>query len=195
MISFQKLKIIYNNELDLLKDAINNSKNPYHTFTLSSINNNIPELRTIVLRGIDKDPFKIFFNSDVRSPKIKQLKINNHCSILFYDLKRKMQLRLQCKAFIFNKDDISEEIWYKTPLQSRKCYMAPYPPSKKIENWEPNLPKKYLKKDPTRKDSEVGYKNFSYIQLEVINSDILQLHHDGHIRFIVHKKTFSFISS
>ena len=30
---------------------------------------------------------------------------------------------------------------------------------------------------------------------EVINSDILQLHHDGHIRFNVNKKTFAFISS
>ena len=195
MIDSKKIKYIYNKELNFLIDALKNSKNPYHTFTLSSINNNIPELRTIVLRNIEKEPFKIFFNSDYRSPKIKQLKIYDKCSVLFYDLNRKIQLRLQCKASIYYKDTLSRKIWDKTPLQSRKCYMAPYPPSQKLENWIPNLPKKYLKKDPTREDSELGYKNFSYIQLEVINSDILQLHHDGHIRFSVNKKTFSFISS
>ena len=190
-----KIKKIYKKEIEYLYDAINNSKNPYHTFTLSSINNNIPELRTIVLRNIEKEPFKIFFNSDFRSPKINQLNINDKCSILFYDLIRKMQLRLQCKASINYKNTLSREVWDKTPLQSRKCYMAPYSPSKKLKVWEPNLPKKYLKKDPSRVDSELGYKNFSYIQLEVMNSDILQLHHDGHIRFNVNKKTFSFISS
>ena len=98
-----------------------------------SINNNIPDLRTIVLRKIEKEPFKIFFNSDFRSPKINQLKINNKCSVLFYDLIRKMQLRLQCRASINYKNTLSRKVWDKTSLQSRKCYMAPYPPSQKLK--------------------------------------------------------------
>ena len=46
----------------------------------------------------------------------------------------------------------------------------------------------YLKKDPEKKHSEDGYINFSHIVLEIIESDILHLHHDGHIRFKVDNK-------
>ena len=59
-----KIEIIYKNELAHIKDAIKNSRNPYHTFTLSTINGEQPESRTIVLRGLDVDPLKIYFNAD-----------------------------------------------------------------------------------------------------------------------------------
>ena len=106
-----------------------------------------------------------------------------------------MQLRLKCKAVIYNKDIVSREVWNNILLQSRKCYMAPFPPSKILKKWEANIPKKYLKKDPEKEDSENGYENFSYIELKVIESDILQLHHDGHIRFKIKNDKFIFLSS
>ena len=195
MINKNEIKRIYEQEITFLTDAIKNGKNKYHTFTLSTINNEYPELRTVVLRKLEKKPFKIFFNSDTRSPKIKELEKNKNCSALFYDFKRKMQLRLKCESVIYNKDKVSMEVWNKILLQSRKCYMAPYSPSQILKKWEPNIPIKYLKKDPEREESERGYENFSYIELKVIESDILQLHHDGHIRFKVRNNKFIFISS
>ena len=33
--------------------------------------------------------------------------------------------------------------------------------------------------------SAKGYKNFSHVELKVVETDILELHHDGHIRFKV----------
>ena len=46
---------------------------------------------------------------------------------------------------------------------------------------------KYLKKDPEKKDSESGYNNFCVAEMIIDSVDILELHHDGHIRFeIVH---------
>ena len=63
--------------------------------------------------------------------------------------------------------------------------MGPFSPSQKLDEWHPNIPKEYLKTDPEKKHSEDGYVNFSHIELEVLESDVLCLHHDGHIRFKV----------
>ena len=66
--------------------------------------------------------------------------------------------------------------------------MGPFAPSKKLDEWHPNLPLEYLKSDPEKLHSEEGYINFTHIELEVLESDILQLHHNGHIRFKVNNK-------
>ena len=78
-----KIKKIYQTELEYLKDGIKNSGNAYHTFTLSSIGGLHPESRTIVLRGLELDPLRIYFNTDYRSPKVKELTSNPEQSIPF----------------------------------------------------------------------------------------------------------------
>ncbi|MBI45661.1 MAG: hypothetical protein CMG66_05820 [Candidatus Marinimicrobia bacterium] len=182
-ISQSDLKKIFKRELQFLLDGISNISNPYHFFSLSTIYNNKTTSRTIVLRNIEKKPLSIYFNADYRSPKVKQLLSNPNCSILFYDNKRKTQLRADCNAIINYNNSISKKIWKSTPLQSRKCYMGNYKPSDLLKEWNPNIPLKYLKKDPEKKDSESGYTNFTVIQLTINDLDILELHHDGHIRF------------
>ena len=61
--------------------------------------------------------------------------------------------------------------------------MGPYSPSKSLDEWHPNIPLEYLKKDPEENHSRKGYINFVHIELKVIESDLLELHHDRHIRF------------
>ena len=63
--------------------------------------------------------------------------------------------------------------------------MGPFAPSKSLDEWHPNIPLEYLKTDPEKGKSKEGYINFVHIELEIIESDILQLHHDGHVRFKV----------
>ena len=187
---------IFNREIDHLKDGVTNIKNPFHFFTLSTINKDIPELRTIVLRKVQENPLKIFFNADYRSPKVEQLKKTDYCSLLFYDHKRKIQIRLRARPKIFNKNGITERIWKATPMQSRKCYMGPFKPSLILKEYHPNIPLKYLKKDPDQVDQFKGYENFTYIELDILSLDVLELHHDGHIRFSIdlEKNDINFIS-
>jgi len=180
-----KIKDIYETEIEYLKDGIKNSSNPYHTFTLSSINQLYPESRTVVLRNLNLEPLSIYFNADYRSPKVKELIDNHFCSALFYDRKRRIQLRFKCQAILHYQNEISRRIWSSTALQSRKCYMGPHTPSKALDEWHPNIPLEYLKTDPAKEHSEGGYINFTHIELIIIESDLLQLHHDGHIRFKV----------
>ena len=179
-----KIKNIYNRESEFLKDAIKNGKNPYHTFAFTTIKNRYPESRTVVLRGFKLNPLTIFFNADCRSSKILELKANKYCSALFYNQERRVQLRFKCEALLHYQNNISAKVWSNTALQSRKCYMGPYHPSEALDEWHPNIPLEYLKTDPEREHSEQGYANFVHIELKIVELDVLELHHDGHIRFI-----------
>ena len=162
---------------------------------LSSSNDNFPESRTVVLRGIDKEPLSIYFNADFRSPKVKQLIENPFCSALFYDKDRRVQLRCKAKAEIHYKDELSDKVWLTPPLQSRKCYMGPYSPTELLDKYHPNIPKEYLNADPEESHSNDGYVNFTHIKLEVLEVDVLQLHHNGHIRFkVTNNSNFRFVS-
>ncbi len=190
-----KIKKLHNTELKYLKNAIKDAKSPYHTFALSSLNNNFPESRIVVLRNILDHPLKIYFNADYRSPKVKELKKSNICTALFYDSKRRVQIRFRCQAIIHYQNESSQKIWEETLLQSRKCYMGPFAPSEKLDKWHPNIPYEYLKSDPERAHSEDGYINFSHIELKVLESDMLYLHHDGHIRFKVNNQNNIFYVS
>ena len=105
-----KIETIYKNELAHIKDAIKNSRNPYHTFALSTIDGEQPESRTVVLRGLDVDPLKIYFNADYRSPKVKELKDNHRCTALFYDQARRVQLRFKCKAVVNYQNSIVKKV-------------------------------------------------------------------------------------
>tara|TARA_Y100000590_G_C15595808_1_gene967984 strand:+ start:669 stop:1250 length:582 start_codon:yes stop_codon:yes gene_type:complete len=180
-----KINNFYDHELDCLISAIKDGKHDYHTFTISSLNTDFPEIRTVVLRGVKLDPLSIFFNSDNRSPKIEQLKNNPICSALFYDKVRRVQLRFKAKAKIHYQNKLSSKVWDMTPLQSRKCYMGPFPPSQALDQYHPNIPLEYLKTDPEKYHSEDGYVNFAHIELVVLEVDVLKLHHDGHVRFKV----------
>ena len=55
---------------------------------LSTINNNFPESRTVILRNFNKDMFELNIHSDLRSGKINQIEINSNVSCLFYDDKK-----------------------------------------------------------------------------------------------------------
>jgi len=176
---------IYNREKQFLMNAVTNGSEPYHFFSLSTINNNKPDSRMIVLRNVSLSPFKIFFNCDLRSPKAYQLKKQNNCKTLFYNQQRKIQIRLDCRIHLHYNNSLTKQVWEATPLQSRKCYMGKFNPSSKLKIWDPNIPIKYLERDPDQEESELGYKNFMHVELEIINTDILELHYNGHVRFNV----------
>ena len=190
------LLAIYKREKKHLIGAVKEGNSAYHIFSLSTINNQQPESRMVVLRKVNESPFRLFFNLDARSPKSKQLKNNKFCSTLFYDQSRRIQMRMKCSIDIHYNNDVTQKIWNNTALQSRKCYMGPYNPSSILNKWHPNVPLQYIDKDPDKEDSEQGYKNFMHIQLNIIETDILELHYDGHVRFqVLDNNKINFLSA
>ena len=91
---------IYKREKKHLVSSVQKGNSPYHIFSLSTVNNKQPESRMVVLRKVNESPLQLFFNLDARSPKSKQLENNKVCSALFYDQKRRIQLRFKCEAVL-----------------------------------------------------------------------------------------------
>ena len=60
--------------------GIQKAKHNYHSFVLSTISNNSPDSRTVILRAFEEDKPAIWFHSDKRSKKILHLKRNEKVS-------------------------------------------------------------------------------------------------------------------
>ena len=165
-----------------MSQALRNSAHPYRTFTLATIDEKMPSLRTVVLRDFSLEENFFDCHSDLRSPKIKQLEKNNEFSALFYSSEKKIQLRFKGTVEIFHKNSITKQRWDNVTPSSKRCYMGPYNPSDVLEEYHPNIPDNVQFKDPTDQDSLSGYNNFVIIRCHFYEIDFLKLKYSGHQR-------------
>ena len=70
---------------ELLIQSSNSANTPFHHGIIATINDNVPEQRTVILRNVDVFTRTLSFNTDIRSLKIEQLHVNDSVSWLFYD--------------------------------------------------------------------------------------------------------------
>ena len=60
--------------------------------------------------------------------------------------------------------------------------MGPFNPSDSLEEYHPNIPDNVQFKNPSDKDSELGYNNFVIIRCNFNEIDFLKLKYSGHTR-------------
>jgi len=138
--------------------------------------------RIVVLRKSDEQNNIVQFHSDIRSDKIKKLKKNNKASMLFYDKKEKIQVRLKVECTINHDNEITKESWLKTGHMSRKCYLVDKGPGTESPTPTSGLKPKLDNFEFTMEQSEEGYKNFTIIQCKVKSIEWLYLTAKGHRR-------------
>jgi len=174
----------------LMFEALEDSAHPYRTFSLATVDEKMPNLRTVVLRDFSLESNFFDCHSDSRSPKIKQLEKNKEFSALFYSSEKKIQLRFKGTVKIFHKDSTTKQRWDTITPSSKRCYMGPYSPSDILEEYHPNIPDNVQFQDPTDQDSISGYNNFVIIRCHFYEIDFLKLKYSGHQRckFIFDKK-------
>ena len=141
--------------------------------------------RVVILRKADQKNNFIQFHSDIRSPKVKKIKKNPNCSILFYGKKEKIQLRLKTECEVNFNNEITKESWKKTGHISRKCYLITNRPGKESDKPTSGLNSKFDNFDFTKEESEEGYKNFSVIKCKIKSIEWLYLAAKGHRRAFV----------
>jgi pyridoxamine 5'-phosphate oxidase len=169
-----------------LTRGVKDRKHTFHTPVFSNINNeNSIESRVVVLRQFYSQNMVLNFHTDVRSPKVTSLKKNNNSLFVFYDHKLKIQLRIKTISIINNQNTIAEEMWEKTKLFSRKCYLTEKAPSSVTSLPEDGIDENLKGKEPTLEESEKGYKNFTVVQNKIQQIDWLYLAASGHRRLKV----------
>ncbi|MFL3027789.1 MAG: pyridoxamine 5'-phosphate oxidase family protein [Candidatus Neomarinimicrobiota bacterium] len=161
-----------------LENGIRSAKHDYHSFILSTVRNNKPQLRTVILRDFNKTDLYLSFHTDLRSKKITDLKKNNTVGVLFYDRKRRVQLRISGVSKIVTDNHLIKSTWDKMSSDSKKCYLHQYPPSKVLNNGEIN---KVKDEQDTNLDN-LGLERFCKIKIIIKKLDWLNLKHDGHKR-------------
>ena len=140
------------------------------------------EGRIVVLRGAFKDKNILRFHTDFRSSKIKSLKENKKIYFVFYNKKRKIQVRAEGVAIVHKDNEITKEAWTKTQMMSRKCYLSPQAPGDFINESASDLSKDMGNEIPTYEQSEMGYKNFCVIESKIKSFEWLYLASQGHRR-------------
>ena len=165
-----------------MSEALTNSAHPYRTFSLATVDEKMPNLRTVVLRDFSLEENFLDCHSDLRSPKIKQLEKNKEFSALFYSSEKKIQLRFKGTVEIFHKNSITKQRWDNVTPSSKRCYMGPYSPSDILEEYHPNIPDNVQFQDPSDQDSISGYNNFVIIRCHFYEVDFLKLKYSGHQR-------------
>ena len=174
---FQIIKLEWEN----INLGIQKAKHDYHSFIFSTVLKNSPDSRTVILRDFDEHKPAIWFHSDRRSKKISHLKENKNVSALFYDKSRKVQLRINGIADIEEDIEHHKKIWDSMRPESKLCYMGPYAPSQKINQFEPNTLKKSAH-DLDKEDEHLGLSQFCRIRIKIKKLDWLKLDYKGHQR-------------
>ena len=172
---------IINSEWENINLGIQKAKHDYHSFVFSTVSKNSPDSKTVILRDFDEDKPAIWFHSDRRSKKISHLEENKNVSALFYDKSRKVQLRINGIADIEEDIEHNKKIWDSMKPESKLCYMGPYAPSQKINQFEPNTLNKSAH-DLDKEDEHLGLSRFCRIRIKIKKLDWLKLDYKGHQR-------------
>ena len=176
----KKPEEIIHNEWRQLSDAVKDARHDYHLFTLSTVKDEHPELRTVVLRQSEEKEKIISFHTDKRSPKYYHLLKNNNISALFYDSSRRIQLRIKGTASDEKNKSILKKLWEKMNKDSKQCYQGEIAPSHPLG--EGVLVNEIAPNDQYIDTALLGFENFTRIVISISEIEILMLHHHGHRR-------------
>ncbi|NBT57785.1 hypothetical protein EBT16_03270 [bacterium] len=169
------LSELYRSIWNKIERAVKSRHEPWHLVTLATVRNHEPEIRTLVLRGADRDQGLIWMHTDLRSPKCRDIEKSPVGSLLFYDPRDRWQLRLKGSCWLDSDSDSSESAWNKTNASARRCYQGPFAPGTRSETLSTNLPAADVA--PT-----AGRENFCRLIFKVSMLDWLFLNSDGHQR-------------
>ena len=158
---------------DLLAQGVVNKKSKFHTPTLSTVNDNMINSRTVILRKVDNKTKMLFFYSDSRSRKVLNIIQNNNVTVHLYEPRFKLQVQLYGHAKIENNTEKTKDIWSSLNSFSKKNYLSVLSPGDKINSLDG------LKYSA---DNEGAFYNFSLIYFKVSKLECLQLSDINNIR-------------
>ena len=162
--------------------GVKDRKSNFHYTTLCTVNEKQePQGRTVILRGFESETYNLTIHSDYRAKKIEEIKKNKNVSLIFYDEKKKIQIRLRGDATI---NQSKKNSWVKLSPWSRRCYLSYISPGSETSMPTSGFSEKFSEDAPTLEESETGLKNFSVIDVSINEIEWLYLASQGHRRIL-----------
>ncbi len=168
----------------MLTRGVADRKSPLHTPTVATIGaDGSPQVRIVVFRKFLHEERQMIFHTDLRSPKIEELRDDNRVSWLFYHAGEKLQFRIAGSATIHadENDALKLKQWQATWAFGRRCYMGKAP-SRTVAEATSGMSAELESREPTIEESEIGFPNFAVVSTKIISIDCLELHAKGHRR-------------
>ena len=154
----------------------------FKTMTVATNTSSGPDARIVVLRQVDEVHRHIWFYTDVRAGKVMQLEAFPNATLLFWDDKRQIQLRLTAETRLHTDDHVADEKWQDLWVGSRKMYLSERVPGSEQSEPYPGFPAYLGENLPTEADSEAGRRNFAAIECRVLSMEYLHLERAGQTR-------------
>ena len=120
-------------------------------------------------------------HGDIRSAKVREAEADPRASWLFYDRKRKLQLRLAGELSVHVDDDFAERRWEKTTDAGRACYNTECGPGQRVPQ-----PAGAPNSISNAEEERVARSHFAVIACRIEFLDWLVLSAKGHHRAQFH---------
>ncbi|GAB3782187.1 hypothetical protein GCM10028818_37530 [Spirosoma horti] len=140
------------------------------------------DARTVVLRKVDADRKYVWFHTDVRAAKVMQFEAFPDCTLVFWDEKSQVQLRLTVETHLHSDDYVADEHWQTIGAGTRKNYLSELRPGSEQSAPYPGFSAHLGADLPSIEESEAGRSNFAVIECRVLSMDYLQLSRSGQVR-------------
>ncbi|KQS87762.1 MULTISPECIES: pyridoxamine 5'-phosphate oxidase family protein [unclassified Rhizobium] len=155
------------------------SRSPFNFLQLATIGlDGSPQLRTIVLRGCDRDKATVSFVTDMRSPKVAEILRDPRVSLVGFDGEKSVQLRLSGIASVVADDVARKSMWDRLRHRTLVLFDAPFAPGTPIDG-EGNP----LAPMPDDDGSAGPYEKFALVSVTVERLDWLDLSSELHQRY------------
>ena len=154
-----------------LRKAASKKKHPFKNVVLTTMKEQNPLSRWVIFRKLTTEQNLLVY-TDARSEKIKNLRKNPNCGLLFYNNRQGLQIYFNAVSTIHQKNELTKKYWQGIVGKSSENYTTVNPPGSPINS----IDKGHIT------DKDLNDKHFSIIEFIPVNMKILQLSRDGHIR-------------
>lgn len=137
--------------------------------------------RVVVLRDVDMSQRLLTLFTDARSEKVRDLQQNPHLSWLFWDERKKVQIRMSGQAILEQGTDRCRSYWGRLPVQGRASYAMLTAPGSRQQDDSVPLPS-YWDAEMDLAKTAYAFDHFMVITCQIAKVDLLHLHHAGHQR-------------
>ncbi len=154
------------------------SRSPFNFLQLATIGlDGSPQLRTIVVRGFDRDEATISFVTDIRSPKVAEIMRDPRVSLVGFDGEKSVQLRLSGIASVVADDGARKSMWDRLRHRTLVLFDAPFTPGTPIDGeGNPVAP------IPDNDGSADPYERFAVLDVIINKAEWLDLATESHER-------------
>ncbi|MCH7797278.1 MAG: pyridoxamine 5'-phosphate oxidase family protein [Planctomycetes bacterium] len=172
----------------LLAQAGDDRSHPMRVVVLATLGDDgSPEARLMVVRGADRSRGKLWFYTDLRSPKVQQLRACPAVSAIAWDPACGVQLRIRGTATIDSSSPLADDHWLQASLGLQVLLHSPEDPGRPLKQPDPRL--MGMKTAMDANDEAAARRNFAVIEITITGIEWLQVCDDDQRRAIMNPVT------